>query len=80
MSGGAVSRALLDRFEAIRQAEVERLDKKLRGLNDDDRRVVEAITADVVQAIAGVPARALSDEVPGPALAALVRLFALDGV
>jgi glutamyl-tRNA reductase len=75
-----VFRALQDRFESIRQAEVERLDKKLRGLSDDDRRLVEAITADVVQAIAGVPGRALNGEVPEPALQALVRLFALDGV
>ena len=80
MSGGNVSRALQDRFEAIRQSEVERLDKKLRGLSDDHRRLVEAITADVVQAIAGVPAAALSEEVPEPALQAVVRLFALDGV
>ena len=55
MSGGAVSRALQDRFEAIRQSEVERLGKKLRGLSADDRRLVEAITSDVVRAIAGVP-------------------------
>lgn len=80
MSGGTVSRALQDRFEAIRQAEVERLDKKLRGLSDDHRRLVEAITADVVHAIAGVPAAALTDEVSEPALEAVVRLFALDGV
>lgn len=78
MSGGTVSRALRERFESIRQSEVERLEKKLRGLSDDERRVVEAITADVVQAIAGVPARALAVEQSQPALQALVRLFALD--
>ena len=77
MSGGVVSRALRERFESIRQAEVERLEKKLRGLSDDDRRIVEAITAEVVQAIAGAPAKALA-EVPEPALEAVVRLFALD--
>ena len=80
MSGGMVSQALRDRFESIRQSEVERLEKKLRGLSEQDRRIVEAITAEVVQAIAGVPARALADEVPEPALEALVRLFALDSV
>ena len=79
MSGGSVSRALQDRFEAIRQSEVERLDKKLRGLSDDHRRLVEAITSDVVRAIAVVPAAALTDDTPAPALEALVRLFALDG-
>ncbi|HZT75907.1 MAG TPA: hypothetical protein VFA27_04565 [Vicinamibacterales bacterium] len=80
MSGGMVGQALRDRFESIRQAEVERLEKKLRGLSDDDRRVVEAITAEVVQAIAGVPVRALADELPEPALDAVVRLFALERV
>ncbi len=80
MSGGIVSQALRDRFESIRQSEVERLEKKLRGLSDDDRRLVEAITADVVRAIAGVPARALADEAHAPALEAVVRLFALDGL
>ena len=78
MSGGVVSQALRDRFESIRQSEVERLDKKLRGLSDDDRRVVEAITEEVVQAIAGVPARVLAQEVPEPALEAVVRLFGLE--
>jgi glutamyl-tRNA reductase len=77
MSGGVISQALRDRFESIRQAEVERLEKKLRGLTDDDRRLVEAITAEVVRAIAGVPARALADETAEPALEAVVRLFAL---
>ncbi len=80
MSGRGVSEALRDRFETIRQSEVERLEKKLRRLSDDDRRVVEAITAEVVQAIAGAPARALADEASRPALDAVVRLFALDGV
>lgn len=78
MSGGMVSQALRDRFEAIRQSEVERLEKKLRGLSDDDRRLVEAITAEVVEAIAGVPARALAVEDSEPAVQALVRLFALE--
>jgi glutamyl-tRNA reductase len=72
-----VSQALRDRFESIRQAEVERLEKKFRGLTDGDRRIVEAITAEVVQAIAGVPARVLANETAEPALEAVVRLFAL---
>ena len=80
MSGGMVHQALRDRFESIRQSEVERLEKKLRGLSDDDRRIVESITAEVVQAIAGVPAHALADEMPEPSLEAVVRLFALERV
>jgi len=80
MSGGTVGQALRDRFESIRQSEVERLEKKLRGLSDSDRQIVESITADVVQAIAGVPAKVLANEVPEPALEAVVRLFALERV
>lgn len=77
MSGPTVSVALRYRFDAIRRAEVERLDKKLRGLSDDDRRSVEAITADIIHAIACVPERALHEGAPEPALDAVVRLFAL---
>lgn len=80
MSGGVVSQALRDRFESIRQSEVERLEKKLRGLSDADRRVVESVTAEVVRAIAGIPAQMLAEEVPEPALEAVVRLFALERV
>lgn len=78
MSGRTVSRALRQRFEAIRRSELARLDKKLRSLTDDDRRSVEAITADIIHAIACVPDLALASDVPPPSLEALVRLFALD--
>ena len=78
MSGSTVSQALRDRFDAIRESEIERLDKKLRGLTEAERRSVEAITADIIQAIAGVPERALTDETSQPTLEALVHLFALD--
>ncbi len=78
MSGTHVSRALQHRFDAIRRSELERLKKKLGGLSDEERERVETITADIVNAIARVPARALADEVPMPALDALVRLFALE--
>ncbi len=78
MSGPTVSQALQARFDAIRRAELERLKKKLGNLTDDDRRSVEAITADIINAIARVPARALSDRAPAPQLDAVVRLFALD--
>jgi glutamyl-tRNA reductase len=77
MSGPKVSQALHDRFEAIRRAELERLKKKLGSLTDEDRRHVESITADIIHAIARVPANALSNAQP-PALEALVRLFALE--
>ncbi|MBZ5556266.1 MAG: hypothetical protein LAO77_03220 [Acidobacteriia bacterium] len=77
MSGPTVSVALRHRFDAIRRAELERLDKKLRGLSEDDRRSVEAITADIIHAIARVPERALGEDTPKPALDAVVRLFEL---
>jgi glutamyl-tRNA reductase len=78
MCGSVVTNALRERFETIRQHEIKRLDKKLRGLSDDDRRSLEAITAEIVRAIASVPARAIAHDAPDPALEALVRLFALD--
>ena len=77
MSGRTVSQALQYRFDAIRQAEVARLGKKLRGLTEDERRSVKAITADVIHAIARVPHRALNDEIPAPTIEALVHLFEL---
>ena len=78
MSGPSVSQALRNRFESIRQTEIERLNKKLRGLSDVDRLSLEAITSQIVLAIASVPERALTDDATQPALDALVRLFALD--
>jgi hypothetical protein len=77
MSGPTVGRALHDRFDAIRRAELARLKKKLAGLSDDERQHVDAITADIIHAIARVPASALTEAKP-PALEALVRLFALE--
>jgi glutamyl-tRNA reductase len=78
MSGPTISRALQRRFAAIHRTEFERLKKKLGNLNDDEVRSVEAITADIIQAIARVPARAMSSNVQPPSLEAVVRLFALD--
>ena len=77
MSGSCASRALRERFETIRRAEIERLTKKLRGLSDDERRSVEAITEDVIHALVRVPERVLAAESSEPAARALVRLFGL---
>lgn len=79
MSGTTVGRALRKRFDSIRLTEIERLDKKLRGLSDAERRSAEAIIRDVVHAIARVPEQALTDDTPAPALEALVDLFNLHG-
>lgn len=77
MSGSCASRALRERFETIRRAEIERLTKKLRGLSDDERRSVEAITVDVIHALVRVPERVLAAESSEPVAHALVRLFGL---
>ena len=77
MSGPTLSVALRDRFETIRCAELDRLRKKLRGLTDDERQSVDAITAQITQAIAAVAERGLSRHASQPAVDALVRLFAL---
>lgn len=78
MSGPTVSAALRDRFEAIRRAELARLSKKLRGLTEDERRSVDAITADITKAIVGLVEHGLSSTNGSkPAAEALVRLFGL---
>ena len=78
MSGSTVSRALCAHFDSIRQAELVRLEKKLRALTPDDRRSVEAITAEVIRGIARVPERRIDADASPQTLAALVRLFALE--
>lgn len=78
MSGPTVSQALQERFDAIRRAELERLKKKLGNLTDEQRRSVEAITADIINAIARVPAPVLTDRARAPQLDAVIRLFALE--
>lgn len=78
MSGPTASQALHDRFDAIRRAELQRLKKKLSGLNETDRQLVHQVTTDLVDAIARGPRRALADDSPLMAVEALVHLFALD--
>ena len=77
MSGSTVSLAMRERFESIRRAELERLSrKKLRGLTDDQRESVEAITAEITRAIVSLAERGLS-EASQPAVEAVAQLFAL---
>ena len=78
MSGQALSRALRHRFETIRRTELQRLDKKLRGLSPEDRSHLDAITASVIQAIAGVPDTALAGDVGQDHVDRVAQLFALD--
>ena len=78
MSGATASQALHERFDAIRRAELDRLKKKLAGLTEEERRSVHEITADVVQALARGPQRALAGDAPSETVNTVVRLFALD--
>lgn len=77
MSGPSVGRALRERFDAIQRAEVLRLQRKLRRLNDDDRRVAEAAIAAVVSALV-TQAAATVETCDARTLKAVVRLFGLN--
>ena len=77
MSGPTVKRVLRNHFETIRRAELDRLERKIRGLSDDQRRSVDAITVEIIHAIVRVPESNLTDDVPQAAVDALVQLFAL---
>jgi hypothetical protein len=78
MSGATATDLLRNRFDEIREAELSRLSKKLRGLAPDHRLDVEAIAADVIRAIALVPERAIQTGVAQEDVDALARLFSLE--
>ena len=78
MSGPGVGQALERRFQEVRRSEVDRLERKLAALSPDQRRSAEEIIADVVGAIARVPAAALARDDHPPTLEAVVRLFQLE--
>ena len=75
MSGATAARALRERFDEIRRAELARLHKKTAGLTDAQRADIEAITAEVVQALAQGPAHALEHEGGAALIQATVHLF-----
>jgi len=79
MSGSTASQALHDRFDAIRRAELERLEKKLAGLSEAERQFVHQISTDIVRALTRGPLRALAQDPSSTAIDAVVRLFALEG-
>lgn len=78
MSGSTATGVLRKHFESIRLGELRRLERKLRCLTDDERRSVEAITAEVIHALASRPEDALEGDAEPAMIEALVRLFALD--
>jgi glutamyl-tRNA reductase len=77
MSGASVGRAIHERFDAVRRAEVERLKRKLSALNDAERAIAEQVIADVVAGLARVPSR-YANAADERALRAIVHLFGLD--
>jgi hypothetical protein len=58
-------------------AEVDRLQRKLSALSAGDRESAEAISADVIGALARMPA-ALASAHHAPTLESVVSLFGLD--
>jgi glutamyl-tRNA reductase len=75
MSGEAAARALRDKFDEIRRAELVRLRKKLSALTDEQRADVDMITGDIIHALARPPAEALAREGEPHLVGALVDLF-----
>ena len=78
MSGSGVGRALERRFEEVGRSEIDRLKRKLAGLSPEERASVEAIVADVIGALARVPAAVLAQADHRPTLEAVVHLFDLE--
>lgn len=73
-----LTRALQHRFEEISRAELQRLRKKISGLEPDARATVDAVTVEVVQAIATRATERL-DGPDGEQLApVLARLFGVS--
>jgi hypothetical protein len=75
MNGETAARVLADHFEAVRRSELARLRKKLVSLRAEDRAAVEAMTAQVVRALAPTPARALTCDDSPLLVRTLVDLF-----
>ncbi|MGE3275320.1 MAG: hypothetical protein AB7O67_09425 [Vicinamibacterales bacterium] len=75
MSGEMVARRLHEHFDQVRRAELTRLHKKIAGLSEGDLAEVEAITADIVHALARRPAAALAEDGSPELVRTLVDLF-----
>jgi glutamyl-tRNA reductase len=73
----ATLRALRDRTERQRAAEVERLLRRLPSLDDRERRLVEAFSERLVAGVLHRPSAALRDDLDGSAADAATRLFGL---
>lgn len=74
--------SLNERLEGIRQGELERYGSKLRGLSDDQREAVEALTRGIINKVAHHPIREAKRSVSDPGSGLTVedfrRIFGLD--
>lgn len=77
-AAGGTIRAVRERAEEIRQAQLERVMKRMSGLDEDDRRAVEIFSEQLVNALLHEPISQLRDPHDGPTNAAYLR--ALFGV
>jgi glutamyl-tRNA reductase len=75
MSGEMAARALHDHFDNIRRTELSRLRKKVSALTDAERAEVDAITAEIIDALARQPVRALERDGSPLLVQAIVELF-----
>jgi hypothetical protein len=75
MSGEMAARALHEHFDNIRRSELTRLRKKVSALSESERAEVEAITAEVVAALARQPAHALETDCSPVLVRTIVDLF-----
>jgi glutamyl-tRNA reductase len=75
MSGEMAARALHEHFDNIRRSELSRLRKKVSALSDAERAEVEAITAEIIAAIARQPAQTLEADASPQLVRAIVDLF-----
>jgi len=57
---------------------MQRLRKKLQSLPEEDQRLVEAMTADVIRAVVSVPERVLLENALESDANAVLHLFALE--
>jgi glutamyl-tRNA reductase len=80
MCGEAAARALRTRFEEIRRAELQRLRKKIASLGPSAVAEVDAVTAQVVQAIASRPTWTLRHDNDPPLVDAVLHLFGVANV
>ncbi|MBI2835643.1 MAG: hypothetical protein HYX76_14580 [Acidobacteria bacterium] len=79
MSGETAARELQAKFDEIRSAELARLQKRIAPLSIEHRTEVEAIAAEVIDAIAAHLGGALRQSGEPHLVDAVVSLFGVSG-